>query len=91
LPERARYLAGFTVYVWLSVSVGLFVQPRYLMPVVPGALMVLGSLGKMTRVAIALSVLVAATVAPVLVQLSGISALSYKELPFRPDFFLDIF
>jgi hypothetical protein len=42
-------IAGFVVFVWATVSISLFIQPRYLMPILPISFGILISLRKMTR------------------------------------------
>ena len=88
--SSARDLARYMVYLWLSVSAGLFVSGRYLMPIVPASLAVFGTLRRRTQAtALALLVLVDVT-AFVLIGLMGVPSLNYEPSAFRPDFFLEL-
>lgn len=50
VEEKNRFkIAGFVVFVWATVSISLFLQPRYLMPILPIAFGILMSIGKMSR------------------------------------------
>lgn len=42
-------IAGFIVFIWATVSISLFLQPRYLMPILPLTFGVLMSLRSMSR------------------------------------------
>ncbi len=87
--ERLRYIAWFILLAWAVVSLILFVQPRYLMPITPIALGVYGSRAVTTRVLIAIAVVVASIAGVVFLALVlDISPTIPVDSTLKPPFFL---
>ncbi|PTS92730.1 hypothetical protein DBR27_19400, partial [Flavobacterium sp. HMWF030] len=67
-------IAGFIVFVWATVSISLFIQPRYLMPILPISFGVLMTLRKKTRYICIFSMLLFSLSIMLLYSLSGVKS-----------------
>ncbi len=90
LGEHHYDLVRLLLFIWLGVSVGLFIQPRYLMPVLSPSLGLLGILPVRHRLVaiIGVSVLVPLTI--FVLALYGRYPGVYEEPPVKPEFFLNL-
>jgi hypothetical protein len=50
IDKNQLKIVGFIVFAWSTISISLFIQPRYLMPILPLAFGILYSLSKKTRI-----------------------------------------
>ncbi len=83
-------LARFLLFLCLGISVGLFIQPRYLLPVLAPLLGLFGTLPSRLRLAASASIFILAPVAVVILAWLGLYPGIYQEMPIKPEFFLDL-
>ncbi len=87
--ERILYLAWFVMLTWAMVSLVLFVQPRYLMPVTPVAMGVLGTRKTSTRILIIFAVISISVIGFLfLTYVLNVDPIISMDSPLRPPFFL---
>ncbi len=88
--ESRFYLTNLLIFLWLGISVTLFIQPRYLMPIISPILGIIATLSINKLKKVFLIVCIFTFVGQVILNIIGIPPLEFSnsELPEKPWFFL---